>query len=325
MEKVEVSVVIPVYNQEDWLSETLGSLLKQTYCDFEVIIVNDGSLDRSGQIMDEYCRKDKRFKRFDIVNSGVVAARHYGRLQASGNYLLYLDGDDFLEPEAIGQLLSVALARDADMVFMDYRTVDVQGNKMEEVINRIVGDPSNLTVLNDMYLGNVQWAVWGYLHKATLYKNMEYPDCRLVIGEDCLLTSMLLQNAEVILKCDKALLNYRVRSDSATKTKELSDRGYESYRLFPELTEQLFEDTPMAPALEMGIAFLKVRAAVEPLHYHRYDDAVRRCRMAARALKRFPGLKSRISVHELKLIKDFALFNWLGKRRMERYIRKGCV
>ena len=113
---VEVSIIIPLYNSEDYLKETMDSVLKQTFADWECLIVDDGSTDNSKTIALDFCRHDSRFKYFSQENSGPSSARNYGIGLAKGNYLLFLDADDILLPGMIKTVLSVSMDADQNLI-----------------------------------------------------------------------------------------------------------------------------------------------------------------------------------------------------------------
>lgn len=103
----KVSVIVPVYNQEKYIKETLQSIQIQTYTDYECIIVNDGSRDKSSDIIHEFCRRDTRFICYDKKNEGVSIARNYGIQYSSGEYILPVDGDDLIEPSYVEECVEI--------------------------------------------------------------------------------------------------------------------------------------------------------------------------------------------------------------------------
>ena len=129
-DRLLISVIIPVYNAEKHLKECLESVCGQTYQDLEIILVNDGSSDRSGKICDEWQKKDSRIRVFHKENGGVSSARNEGLKAASGSLIGCVDADDWIEPEMY-EKLSEALAADpeADAVFCGY--VDYPKGNME--------------------------------------------------------------------------------------------------------------------------------------------------------------------------------------------------
>lgn len=105
---MKFSIVIPVYNVEEYIDKCLNSVLNQTYKDFEVIIVNDGSPDNSIQIIDRYVKMDDRFKVYSKENGGLSAARNFGVKKVSGDYLIFLDSDDYIEKDLLLKISEVA-------------------------------------------------------------------------------------------------------------------------------------------------------------------------------------------------------------------------
>lgn len=122
----KISVIVPVYKAEPYLHRCVDSLLAQTFQDFEVLLVDDGSPDRSGEICDEYAQKDSRVRVFHKENGGVSSARQYGMDHAQGEYTIHADPDDWVEPTMLEELYQKAKEEDADMVICDFY-VDEKG------------------------------------------------------------------------------------------------------------------------------------------------------------------------------------------------------
>lgn len=114
-----ISVVIPVYNVEKYLAQCVDSVLDQTFQDFEIILVDDGATDSSRAMCDEYAQKDARIRVIHQPNGGLSAARNTGLSAASGEYIYFLDSDDYIEPTALADLVSAVQQEQADVVFFD--------------------------------------------------------------------------------------------------------------------------------------------------------------------------------------------------------------
>ena len=114
-----ISVVIPVYNVESYLTECVDSVVCQSYTDWEAILVDDGATDSSGRICDEYARKDPRIRVIHRENGGLSAARNTGLAEAKGEYVYFLDSDDYILPQTLEHLLETARRERADVVFFD--------------------------------------------------------------------------------------------------------------------------------------------------------------------------------------------------------------
>lgn len=117
---VKVQIIIPLYNMEKYISNTLDSLLNQTYRDIELICVNDGSTDTSLEILEKYSKNDNRVKVFTKDNGGIADARNFGLSKITAPYFAFLDSDDTVEPNFIEVMLEKALETDSDVVFCDF-------------------------------------------------------------------------------------------------------------------------------------------------------------------------------------------------------------
>ncbi len=125
-----VSIIVPVYNVKNYLSKCIDSIISQTYTNIEVILVDDGSTDGSGNICDLYASKDKRIKAVHITNSGPSAARNCGIRAAMGDYILFVDGDDYISSTLVSETLKKAIENDADIVMFDADYVDELGYRV---------------------------------------------------------------------------------------------------------------------------------------------------------------------------------------------------
>lgn len=125
-----ISVIVPVYNKEKYLKKTLESLLNQSFEDYEVIIVNDGSTDNSLEIAEEYARKDLRFKVISTKNGGVSCARNIGLKASCGAWIQFLDGDDTITENYLSETYKLALQECADIVFSRFSMINASGEKL---------------------------------------------------------------------------------------------------------------------------------------------------------------------------------------------------
>lgn len=119
-----ISVIVPVYNTEQYLVECLESILKQTYSNIEVILVDDGSIDLSGNICDQFARNDSRIRVFHKQNEGVAIAKNFGIKQARGEYIVIVDSDDMIDERMIQVLYDQARTHQADIVIGNYCIYD---------------------------------------------------------------------------------------------------------------------------------------------------------------------------------------------------------
>ena len=128
-DKKLISIIVPIYNTERYLTECLESIRAQTYPDFECLLVDDGSTDDSGKICDLFREKDSRFKVFHNSNHGVSYSRNYGIQNAKGYYLTFIDSDDVVDPEMLEKLTSGVEQSEADICFCKFDTFDEKVKK----------------------------------------------------------------------------------------------------------------------------------------------------------------------------------------------------
>lgn len=147
-----ISIIVPIYNVEKYLCYCLDSICNQTFKDWECLLIDDGSTDKSGRICDQYAHKYNQIKTFHKKNGGVADARNYGLKHAIGKYIMYVDGDDWIEADSIERLLQTANENNADLVIGDFNFV--YGDKKTPYRS------SEWTEDKIMSLGNYISSVW---------------------------------------------------------------------------------------------------------------------------------------------------------------------
>ena len=166
---ISLSIIIPVYNSEDFLARCLDSVLKQTLKDIEIILVNDGSKDGSGAICDKYAQKDSRIKVIYQENQGVSAARNNALAIASGDFVGFVDSDDYIHPQMFEKLLATAEKDKSDVVMCDALTVYDDGRTENDTITQLpestVLEKSNIS---PFLLLETAGAVWRCIYKKSL-------------------------------------------------------------------------------------------------------------------------------------------------------------
>lgn len=205
MNNKKISIIIPVYNAEKYISKCLDSILKQTYIDFEVICVNDGSLDDSLSIIESYKNKDKRVKVINQGNGGPSKARNCGLDNANGNYIVFIDADDYIEKNFLGYMLTDI--NNTDVSICNYIEVDDTGKHNISIFNFLSEEVSNInnSIINEVISGP-GGLVWGKLFKSNIIKennirfNENYKMC-----EDLLFMAEYIGKANKVRKINKNL------------------------------------------------------------------------------------------------------------------------
>ena len=131
MKPIKISIIIPCYNQEKYIEKCLQSVLNQPCSSYEIIAVDDGSTDRTPEILREYAKNNERIRVFEVGNMGAGAARNYGFGYALGEFVFFMDSDDFLERNALSVLSAVTESESADIYFFNFNTYDDESGAIE--------------------------------------------------------------------------------------------------------------------------------------------------------------------------------------------------
>lgn len=201
----KVSIIVPVYKAEKYLHRCLDSIIAQTFKDWELLLVDDGSPDNSGKLCDEYAQKDNRIKVFHKENGGVSSARQMGLDNATGEYTIHADPDDWVEPTMLEELYSKAIEDNADIVICD--SFNEYSNKQEYAKQNIICCESN-SILRQIILGTMSGAVWNKLIKRSVITNNNIKFPPITYCEDVFFTCDLLRYDLKITYIDKAFYHY---------------------------------------------------------------------------------------------------------------------
>ena len=212
----QISVIVPVYKVEKYLHECVDSILAQTFRDFELILVDDGSPDNCGAICDEYAAKDSRIRVIHQENQGLSGARNSGIDIARGEYITFVDSDDRIDRRYL-EILIAAVKDGADVTVCRHREFSDEDHltQWEGECPFHCFDPE--AALIKLYEGSAQVPVnaWGKLFRRKLIGDSRFPVGRL--HEDQAFTPCILYRAEKIVSCDAVLYHYRVNPQSITR------------------------------------------------------------------------------------------------------------
>lgn len=212
-----VTFILPVYNAENTLRRCLDSILKQTYCDYEVIIVDDGSIDNSGKICDSYSLNDNRFRVVHKENAGVASARQLGVSLATGEYVIHIDSDDWIESNMLSDMMNEI--SDADILVSDY----YYNTKHGQTYVRQVDCTTSEELLEKIIKGEVFGSLWHKLIRRNLYQNIKF-NTDLTFCEDQLLLFKILTTYQCkVINLHKAYYHYECNDGSITQR---TDREY---------------------------------------------------------------------------------------------------
>ena len=219
----KITVIVPVYNVENYLNKCLDSLINQTYKNLEIIVINDGSTDNSGEICQEYAQKDNRIVYIEKENGGQSEARNMGLDRMTGSYVTFVDSDDWVELDYVENLYKKITKYQADIAVGNYYSF----NEAEGMYYfHIFGDScyekvyDNVSIFENLYESQEMKSfalisVWGKLYKADLLKHLRFDIGKL--GEDGYLNQKIYLLAEKTIYLNKGLYAYRQREGSSSR------------------------------------------------------------------------------------------------------------
>lgn len=273
-----ISIVIPVYNVERYLRHCLDSVVQQVYTDIQVVCVDDGSTDNCLAILKEYAARDSRVSIVSQANQGLSGARNTGLEHATGEYIMFLDADDWLDIDTCERALELLRKNDADVVLWGYnkeygshcssvrvwKETRIFGeNEMPDLRRRLVG-------LVDQELAHVEWqdslgTAWGKLIKRSLYSEhgIRYVDLREIgSGEDVLVNIELFTHAEKVVYTPDIIHHYRKDNTSAL-TKTYKPRLEEQWMALFSRMEHLIDVLTFAPNTMQALTHRKALAIID--------------------------------------------------------------
>ena len=210
----KLSVIVPVYKAELYLHRCIDSLLSQTFRDFEILLIDDGSPDRSGDICDEYARKDERIRVFHKENGGVSSARNIGLKEAEGEWIGFVDSDDWVEKDFFANIVDALLNNDVDVVLFGYKKeialgvyASVRGQETSRILN-----------VHDEYLiRHFESQVWNYVFKNDIIRDKGFCfDESIAYAEDVLFIVDYLSCVNFVCYLNSASYVYNAFNVSAT-------------------------------------------------------------------------------------------------------------
>ncbi len=283
-----ISVIIPVYNIEKEIYKTLNSVYLQSYNNLQIIIVNDGSTDKSLEICLKYAEKDDRIILIDKRNEGISMARKSGLEVATGEYIHHLDGGDYIDKDMYRTLVEeLNKEHFPDVVVFGFYYVS--SGKIERSQPYPLHIASSMEILKHIWTTHQYNAVWQYIHKRELSDKITFNQ-KLNIGEDTWYTTQLIYNTKTLKFFNGCLYYYVVNQYSMTRT-VLSDRNVQSVYLVSDLIEKFMSDKPQYHELKKELLALKLQAYATILLGGRLEYIAGFAREFNDAFQEYPQLK----------------------------------
>lgn len=284
----DISIIIPIYNAEKFLKKSINSLLNQTYKDFELILVNDGSIDKSLSICESYAKKDKRIKIINQSNAGAVSARRRGIEMATGEYIIFVDADDWVDRTLVHKLYNEILKEQSDIcVCKRFKTL----NKFTHIKKDINGafdkfysqrtkygkeEIRDIIVKSFFFSGCFPCTLTAKIYKKSLFGNSgKYAKLIKFYGEDIYLNFELFLKDNKVVLLDEVLYYYRKGGGTSNYMKDYFDDLVSGlnikYRIIDRYYENLRDE--ILPVMYMNF-FELYKSCIFNLAYSEFDKTV---------------------------------------------------
>ena len=260
-QQAKLSIVIPVYNVGEYLDACMQSVLKQEYQILEIILVDDGSTDQSPELCDSYAQKDERFKVLHKKNQGVGAARNDGLHMATGDYIGFLDPDDWIEKDMFGKLIEALEKEDAQAAFCSFYRETPDGSMEREpaIPKGLTGDGQDaIAKCFDVGYGTMMWDK--VFHRSLLQNDNEEFICirtDLKCGEDQMWLMEVLKRAKKVVYVPEYLYHWRIRGGSAYRDEQITDKKVQDVVVQEMSLAFINKDNTVAYELAMGRLYAK--------------------------------------------------------------------
>lgn len=273
MQSELISIIVPVYNMEQYLERCMESIFEQTYHKLEIILVDDGSTDRSPQMCDGYAKKDTRVKVIHKENGGLSDARNAGLAIATGEYIGYVDSDDWIEPHMYETLYQACEREQADVAICRYQSVyegyqkETSSRKQtvlerDELLKIYISDQDGFCIYN---------SVWSKLFRAELVRDMVFPKGRN--SEDIMYTTRAFCRAKKAVYVDEFLYNYVIDRQGSIMNQKKIQRMFDDELPFWREHIQVIRDTVSAELGDMATFYYFRRLL---FYYIAYCDAYKK-------------------------------------------------
>lgn len=238
---IKISVIIPVYNVEKYIEKCINSVIYQSYSNLEIIIVDDGSIDHSGIMCDEYSKLDERIKVIHKPNGGLSSARNVGINESCGEYLSFIDSDDWIEIDMLQKLIDACITNASDIAMCGrFRVVEDEVTD-DNTQSSVVVWNKNEAIERLLTWTNIDHSVCDKIFRKELFNNLRFPENRYY--EDMFVTCKLLYRANNVVHIGESKYYYLNRIDSITH-EEFSPKRFDYYYACLEISNFIEKELP---------------------------------------------------------------------------------
>ncbi|MDU5920536.1 MAG: glycosyltransferase family 2 protein [Clostridiales bacterium] len=242
-----ISIIVPIYNVDKYLEECIESLKNQTYKNLEIILINDGSADNSEQICREEAKQDNRIVFINKKNGGAASAKNKGLKVAKGDYITFVDSDDFIEPDMIEYMVNTIKKYNSDIIQCSFINLykNTEKFKQDKIVEQRISSKDFLELFLTKWDSSL---FWNKLFKRDVIENVFFKEGRCI--DDEFFTYKCVINSKSIVTSNKIVYNYRMRKSGVMKSessqkqilKDRVDYLYERYDLVRTLYKDLYKD-----------------------------------------------------------------------------------
>lgn len=272
-----VSVVVPIYNTEKYLRQCVESILRQSYKNIEIILVDDGSTDSSSQICDKYASQDGRVKVIHQLNGGLGKAYNNGIAAAAGEYIGIVESDDFIEADMYEKLLIPAQKYGVDIVkcdFYNYNSFKNSPDTARNVMRNVAPENKSFTISDYPGLLSIHSSIWAALYKADFIKNIKFSETKSASYQDFPFMMEALMRADKIAVVHDHLLHYRQEPGNMSSITRTDER----LMLFADQVQNSYEKLkglPCFPLVQNQFFYSGLRTCF--FFYKRIDAKFKKC------------------------------------------------
>ena len=253
MEKPQVSIIVPVYNVKDYLPRCLDSLISQSLKSIEIVAIDDGSSDGSSLVLDTYAANDERIRVFHVENGGVSRARNIGLDKAKGEYIGFVDSDDYVEPQMFENLVKVALDTKADCVQCSFDVVS------KDSMASVSHMGANVTIMENhdeivksFFEGKIENSVWNKLYRRSDLDKVSFP-LGWTFAEDFYFNAMFIVSCKRVAFTDDVLYHYYSRGSSASR-EAISDKHLIGFSVYDMVKQKLADEDVYSVVAEKEVS-----------------------------------------------------------------------
>lgn len=264
-----ISIIIPIYNAENYIRKCIDSLINQTYKNIEIILINDGSTDTSASICDLYKKQDKRVFVFHKKNQGVSSTRNEGLKLAKGDFISFIDSDDWLELDAYQILVDIIKKYKVDAVIFEY-SIDYLDGKIILKPHKKYNGILNSEKAVELTVTSINRSAWSKIYSKNIVQGIKF-DRDIHFGEDILFACSVLKNAKSVYYLSKPIYHY-IQSEIGVTRCEFNEKwlsGVKAYFKLFELCEKFY---PQLTTISLSVYINMVMIIIYKLHDSLYPN-----------------------------------------------------